>query len=107
MGRGSVTLVFSELITNTHRPAETARARSLSSQCLVRADRLMPSLPQPAAGGLPPRLLGQRRRGLQREQLGQATPKAVVIEGALDSSGQGQGDATGLLRHHEDDLVRL
>src|SRR5262249_33492961 len=107
MGRGKVTLVFSELITNTHKVAEKARASSLSSQWCASQARTTASLPQPVARGLPPGLLGGRGRDLEREELGEAVAEGVVVLGALEAPFHGEGDATRLLGHHEDHGIRL
>src|SRR5215813_14615961 len=107
MGSGRVTVVLSELITNTHRVAEKARASSLSSQWCTSRARTTASLPQPVTCGLPPGLLGERGRGLEREELGETMTEGVVVLRALEAPLHGEGDAARLLRHHEDDGVRL
>src|SRR5215467_14282837 len=107
MGRGKVTLVFSELITNTHRVAEKARASSLSSQWCTSQARTTASLPQPVPRGLPPGLLGGHGRGLEREELGETVTEGVMVLWALEAPLHGEGDPARLLRHHEDDGVRL
>src|SRR5262249_41383020 len=107
MGRGKVTLVFSELITNTHRVAEKARASSLSSQWCASQPRTTASLPQPVTGGLPPGLLGARGRRLEREELGETVTEGVVVLRTFEASFHGEGDASRLLRDHEDDGIRL
>src|SRR5262249_2930271 len=107
MGRGKVTLVFSELITNTHNVAEKARASTLSSQWCASQPRTTASLPQPVTGGLPPGLLGERGRRLEREELGETVTEGVVVLRAFEASFHGEGDASRLLRDHEDDGIRL
>src|SRR5262245_49484118 len=107
MGSGRVTVVLSELITNTHRVAEKARASSLSSQWCTSRARTTASLPQPVTCGLPPGLLGERGRGLERAELGETMTEGVVVLRALEAPLHGEGDAARLLRDHEDDGIRL
>src|SRR5262245_3467785 len=107
MGRRRVTGVFSELITNTHSVAEKARASSLSSQWCTSLARTTASLPQPVTCGLPPGLLGEGGRGLEREELGETVAEGVVVLRALETPLHGEGDAARLLRDHEDDGIRL
>src|SRR5262249_37916732 len=106
-GRGRVTLVFSELMTKTQRAAEKARASRLSPQWCTSQARTTASLPQPVPRGLPPGLLGGHGRGLEREELGETVTEGVVVLRALEAPFHGEGDAARLLRHHEDDGVRL